>query len=96
MNKGILKLNLAFINSQNEKYESRASLLLKQGKLEESVRYYKYIEKNFSSVNSGTKEILDSILKSSLYLKEVKKSEKDRSWELEIQNRLISSLVKPI
>jgi tetratricopeptide (TPR) repeat protein len=94
MNKGTKIRNPAFVNAQFEKYNQRARLLLKNGKLTESAQTLEYLIKDFPDHITSMKinETLDSLKKSSGYNKAVRIWNKNRAWELELQNDLISKV----
>lgn len=95
MNKGTEIRNPVFINSQFEKYRSKAGLLLKNGKLIESAQAFEYLIKDFPehSTSGKLEETLDSLKKSVGYNKAVRLWNKNRDRELEIQNNLISKVL---
>jgi tetratricopeptide (TPR) repeat protein len=96
MNKGTKIKNPAFINAQFEKYNRKARLLLKNGKLTESALAFEYLIKDFPNHVTSMKlnETLDSLEKSSGYIKALRNWNKNREWELEMQNNLISKVLK--
>jgi hypothetical protein len=98
MNKGTKIKNPVFINAQFRKYTSKARSLLKNGKLTESAQTFEYLIKDFPDQVTSMKlrETLDSLKKSSGYNKAIKNWSKNRDWELEIQNNLISKVLTQI
>ena len=95
MNKGTRIRNPEFINAQFEKYRNKARSLLKNGKLIESAQAFEYLIKDFPDHNTSDKpeKTLDSLKKSSGYNKALRNWNKNRAWELEIQNNLISKVL---
>jgi tetratricopeptide (TPR) repeat protein len=95
MNKGTRIKNHVFINAQFQKYNSKARSLLKNGKLTESAQAIQYLIKDFPDqlTSMKLKETLDSLKKSGGYSKAVKMWNKNRAWELEIQNNLVSKVL---
>jgi tetratricopeptide (TPR) repeat protein len=91
MYKGIKNKNPDLINTLFGKYNKKAVSLSEQGKLLESVYYYKDIIKDFPDHIGITKikSKRDSLLLTKDYVKSLKTWDKNRSWELEIQSTLV-------
>jgi tetratricopeptide (TPR) repeat protein len=91
MNKGISKINPGFIDDLFRRYYKNAKSLAEKGELIESVRYYRYITKDFPDNNdvSKIKTRLDSLLLTKNYAKSLKTLNSNRSRELEIQSTLL-------
>lgn len=91
MNKGISNNNPGFSDDLFRRYSKKAVSLAEQGELIESVRYYRYIIKDFPDHNtiSKIKSRLDSLLLTKNYAKSLKTWNNNRSWELEIQSTLL-------
>jgi predicted esterase len=98
MNKGTRIRNPEFVNAQFEKYRNNARLLLKNGKLIEAAQAFEYLIKDFPDHNTSDKltKTLDSLKKTSGYNKAVRNWNKNRAWELEIQNNLISRVLNQV
>jgi hypothetical protein len=94
MNKGIKPKNTAFIDAQFEKYTNEAKLLLTKRKLMEAACCYEYMIKDFPNYPDVVEIIvsLDSLEESKAYKKSVLKWNKNRAWELETENKLITTL----
>jgi tetratricopeptide (TPR) repeat protein len=89
--KGTRNKNSGFTDDLYGRYYKMATSLSEQGKLTESVRYYKYLAKDFPN-HSGMSKIktkLDSLLLTKSYAKSLKTWNNNRSWEIEIQNTLL-------
>jgi tetratricopeptide (TPR) repeat protein len=89
--KGTRNKNPGFTDDLYGRYYKKAISLSEQGKLIESVRYYKYLVKDFPN-HSGISKIktkLDSLLLTKSYAKSFKTWNNNRSWEIEIQNTLL-------
>ena len=91
MDKGTRNINTAFTDDLYRRYYKNAALLSEQGKLIESVRYYRYITKDFPNYSgiSKIKTKLDSLLLTKNYAKSLKTWNNNRSWETEIQSTLL-------
>jgi tetratricopeptide (TPR) repeat protein len=89
--KGIRNKNPGFTDDLYKRYYKKASSFSEQGKLIESVRYYRYITKDFPDhiAISKIKTKLDSLLMTESYAKSLKTWNINRSWEMEIQSSLL-------
>jgi hypothetical protein len=98
MNAGVKEKNTGFINSLFAIKKQKAETLWKKGKLIESVLQYGYMIKDFPRNPSAPKirETLDSLKKTSEYLKAVKSFNKNRTLELETQSDLVTILYAQI
>jgi predicted esterase len=98
MNRGTRTRDPEFVNAQFEKYRNKAGFLLKNRKLIEAAQAFEYLIKDFPDHNASDKlnETLDSLKKSSGYNKAVRSWNKNRAWELEIQNNLISRVLTQV
>jgi tetratricopeptide (TPR) repeat protein len=89
--KGTRKKDSGFTDELFGRYYKKATSLSEQGKFIESVRYYKYLAKDFPN-HSGISKIrtkLDSLLLTKNYAKSFKIWNNNRSWEIEIQDTLL-------
>jgi dienelactone hydrolase len=89
--KGIRIKSPGFTDDLFRRYSKKAASLAEQGELIESVRYYRYITKDFPDHNaiSKIKTRLDSLLLTKNYAKSLKTLNSNRSRELEIQSTLL-------
>jgi tetratricopeptide (TPR) repeat protein len=94
MYKGIKNKNPDFIDELFRRYNNKAASLSEQGKLIESVCYYRYITQDFPDhiAIAKIKAKVDSLLKTKDYAKSLKTRDKNRLLELEMQSILVEDL----
>lgn len=91
MNKGVRKKNSGFTDDLYARYYKKATSFSEQGKLIESVCYYRYMTKDFPD-HIGISKIktkLDSLLVTKSYTNSLKTWNNNRSSELKIQTTLL-------
>ncbi len=87
-----------FISYQFGKYKHKAEFNLEEGKLPESVRFYKYMLKNFPDHDSITmiRMVLDSLQLSKDYKKGIREWNKNRELEIGKESKLGSAFLRMV